>query len=243
MSGRLRRDSNFLDELARCEGERITGKDGRLDRKEFLGLARPLQDRILLDMISASAQPSSQMVDICWKLTQQGSGSAQLAEKTFFMVDRAALWVEQTADRVSLQQEAELLPLSVGQSQLLRVGNRQLSVKLRANEPDFENVYKLPINNLLCYDTIQDVLVLRTRRTGDRMALPRRGVSKTLKKLFCEEKILPEERELRLVLADKNGKVVWVEGIGPAAGFLPDHKSKTLLELTIFSGEAPGEDK
>ena len=80
-------------------------------------------------------------------------------------------------------------------------------------------------------------------RTGDRITLGRRGVSKSLKKLFCEEKILPQERELRLVLAEKNGKVIWVEGIGPAAGYLPDDKSKTLLELKIFGGENPGEDK
>ncbi|MBP0962964.1 MAG: tRNA lysidine(34) synthetase TilS [Oscillospiraceae bacterium] len=243
MSERLRRDADFLQELAQNEAQRITDRQGRLDRKSFLALARPLQDRILLSMISGQTQPSARMTDLCLELARQGSGSTELTKGICFKADENSLWVEECPTVAYLQEEAELPRLTVGREYMVYLGQRRLTTKLTERQANSENVYKLPINNLLCYDKIQDVLVLRTRRTGDRITLGRRGVSKSLKKLFCEEKILPQERELRLVLAEKNGKVIWVEGIGPAAGYLPDDKSKTLLELKIFGGENPGEDK
>lgn len=243
MTARLRRDANFLNTLAQSQAECITGPDGRLNRQQFLTLARPLQDRILLDLIAKHTQPSAKMADLCLQLCRQGSGGVEVAGGVYFKVNQTALWVEAACKSVLVKQTVELPPLSVGQQQIFCVGPRRLCIKLTEQKANSQNVYKLPINNLLCYDKIQDTLVLRTRRSGDRIELPRRGVSKTLKKLFCEEKVLPEERELRLVLAEKNGKVIWVEGIGPAAGYLPDDTSKKLMELSIFNGEAPGEDK
>ena len=54
---------------------------------------------------------------------------------------------------------------------------------------------------------------LRPRRTGDQIALPRRGGAKTIKKLFIDEKIPRRERERVPVLADGRG-VIAVAGFG-----------------------------
>lgn len=56
-------------------------------------------------------------------------------------------------------------------------------------------------------------LVFRTRRAGDSFTLPKRNVSKTLKKLFNELKI-PEEKRDSVMLAADGSEVLWIEGVG-----------------------------
>lgn len=64
----------------------------------------------------------------------------------------------------------------------------------------------------------QPALCARSRRAGDTFSSASRGVTKTLKKLFNEAKIPPEERNRLCVLA-VNGAVAWVEGFGADAHF------------------------
>ena len=56
-------------------------------------------------------------------------------------------------------------------------------------------------------------IVFRTRRAGDTFTLPKRNVTKTVKKLLNELKI-PEENRDSLILAAKESEVLWIEGVG-----------------------------
>ncbi len=56
-------------------------------------------------------------------------------------------------------------------------------------------------------------LVFRTRKAGDKITLPGRKVTKTLKKFFNELKIPEEKRDSIIVLAE-GLDIFWVEGIG-----------------------------
>lgn len=58
--------------------------------------------------------------------------------------------------------------------------------------------------------------IFRTRRRGDRFTLPRRNVTKSLKKLFNELKIPAEKRDSLLLLA-ADSEVLWIDGIGVSA--------------------------
>ena len=81
---------------------------------------------------------------------------------------------------------------------------------------EFKNSYKL--NNLALKDTfdfdkIQGNAVFRSRTEGDKADI--HGGTKTLKKLFIEEKIPAEKRSSVAVAADEEG-VLWIEGLGAA---------------------------
>ena len=76
-----------------------------------------------------------------------------------------------------------------------------------------KNIKDLSSENIIDYDKIKGDLVLRNRRGGDKFTLRKRNVTKTLKKLFCEENIPVEIRDSIPVLCDENG-VVWVYGFG-----------------------------
>ena len=86
-------------------------------------------------------------------------------------------------------------------------------------------------NRLDC-DKITGVPVIRTRRAGDRFAPYGRGVTKPVKKLFNELRIPAAVRDAVLLL-EVDGTVVWIEGVGPAAGFAADFEAGWVLEIRI----------
>lgn len=76
-----------------------------------------------------------------------------------------------------------------------------------------KKIHYLLLDNLIDCDKITGDVVLRTRLPGDKITLGRRGVTKTLKKLFNEAAISPESRDVIPVISDEKG-VIWVSGFG-----------------------------
>lgn len=79
-----------------------------------------------------------------------------------------------------------------------------------------EKIHKLFLNDCIRCDIITENTVIRHRRAGDTFTDPRRGVTKTLKKLFNELKIPRERRDTVLVIADGSRALFLGEGIGPS---------------------------
>lgn len=76
-----------------------------------------------------------------------------------------------------------------------------------------ENIHKLFLQNCIPCGIITDDTVVRHRRAGDTFTDPRRGLTKTLKKLLNELKIPREKRDSLIVVAH-GSTVLWIEGIG-----------------------------
>ncbi len=79
-------------------------------------------------------------------------------------------------------------------------------------------------------EKIEGMLMLTSRKQGDIFISKSRGVSKTLKKLFNEMKIPAGERESKAVLRDSKG-IIWVEGVGVNAPYLPDKDTKNFFVI------------
>ncbi|MBQ7115998.1 MAG: tRNA lysidine(34) synthetase TilS [Clostridia bacterium] len=82
--------------------------------------------------------------------------------------------------------------------------------------------------NVIDYDTVVGKLVLRNRKAGDEFTFKKRGVTKTLKKLFTEENIPIEIRNKLPVIADDMG-VIWVYGFGVTERCLPSENSDNIV--------------
>lgn len=78
-------------------------------------------------------------------------------------------------------------------------------------------------------------LIMRSRRPGDCFTSAARGNTKTLKKLFNEMKIPPEERE-KLAVLESGGAVVWVEGVGTNKPFIVTDKTDDPVKIKIKEG-------
>ncbi len=109
-------------------------------------------------------------------------------------------------------------------------------LKLAITDGYTQKIYKELVVSTLDYCKINGNLVLRKRHEGDKITLPARKVTKSLKKLFNEMKVPPEIRDNILVLADDNS-VVWVEKIGADARVAPDKNSEQFISISLLEEE------
>ena len=91
-----------------------------------------------------------------------------------------------------------------------------------------EKINKKVLDNLIDCDKIEGNIFLRTRAEGDKITLPKRKVTKTLKKLFSELNIPVEKRDLLPVLCDDRG-VLWIYSIGVDARCSVDGNSSNII--------------
>jgi len=105
-------------------------------------------------------------------------------------------------------------------------------VKLELNNECTQKIYKDMVLSTLDWDKINGSLFLRKRHDGDKITLPVRKVTKSLKKLFNEMKIIPETRDSLIVLADETS-VVWVEGIGADSRVVPDKNTRKFINISM----------
>lgn len=97
---------------------------------------------------------------------------------------------------------------------------------------DLQNLNKDILDNLIDCDKISNTLILRSRKDGDKFTFSKRRVTKTVKKLFNEDKIPPEVRN-RMVILDSDGEVVWLHGYGTNKKFRIGADTKKAIKLNI----------
>lgn len=130
-------------------------------------------------------------------------------------------------------------PKPVSETTALKPGQK---VKFMSNEykltlidgDELEKLKKIDknyFNNYISCDKINSELFLRTRQTGDVFTLSKRKISKTVKKLFMEDKIPQGLRDRKAILADSAGNVIWIDGYGVNAKFAADSQCKAVLVI------------
>lgn len=122
--------------------------------------------------------------------------------------------------------------ISYNDQDFITINNKKISL-LKMNIDEF-NKYKkinnLVFNNSLDYDTIPFNRVFRTRKSGDVFTLPKRNVTKSLKKYFIELKI-PQEKRDEIILFASGSDIMWAEGIGVSKKYRVSENTKTVLVL------------
>lgn len=97
---------------------------------------------------------------------------------------------------------------------------------------DLQNLNKDMLDNLIDCDKISNTLILRSRKDGDKFTFSKRRVTKTVKKLFNEDKIPPEVRN-KVIILDSDGEVVWLRGYGTNKKFRIGADTKKAIKLNI----------
>lgn len=118
------------------------------------------------------------------------------------------------------------IPLIIGDN----LFNGSVVTAEKISDKDFIKNSEFLLENAIDCDKINGQIFLRTRREGDEIFLFKRKVTKTLKKLFCEMKLLPEERNTVPVLCDSE-KVLWVQGVGVSGTCRVTKETKNILYL------------
>ena len=101
---------------------------------------------------------------------------------------------------------------------------------LSQNRKNEKNVFK----NCLDCDRITEA-VFRFRKEGDIFSPVGRKCTKSLKKLFNEEKIPPAIRG-QLPLLESDGKIAWISGIGVSEHFRVNESTQNVLYIEVNVG-------
>ncbi len=104
--------------------------------------------------------------------------------------------------------------------------------KISQNDINDKKIHNLLFNNSADYDKIKHKLNVSTRKEGDRLTLKRRNITKSLKKIMAEEGIPAQLRDRIIVIRDGES-LVFVEGLGVNAEYLPDEKTSVLIKFSI----------
>lgn len=94
-----------------------------------------------------------------------------------------------------------------------------------------KNIYTLFNEAELITDIINDKLYVRQRRAGDRILTC--GMSKSIKKLLCDNKVPQNERNSLPIISDESG-VLYVPCIGPCDKHRQDKENKNKIYIKIY---------
>ena len=95
-----------------------------------------------------------------------------------------------------------------------------------------EKNYKNYLTYAVDYDILKGDINLRSRKTGDSFTFVNRNVTKTVKKLFVEDKVPQEYRDKIPLLCDETDNVVWLGEYGTNKPYVPSENTKNILLIT-----------
>ncbi len=217
MSGSVKEDSEYLENKAFQYIINNTTANSRLVLKEFEFLDISLKKRILRKFIETkNSNISLEAVHI-----------------------NNALEIALNGGRTSLPQNCFAVSIN-GEFAVINEKSDNNSVKFNVTfeecEAEFsektQKINNLLLNNAIDCDKMVGRLEIRTRKKGDSIRLLNRGCTKSLNKIFNENKIPCELRDKIPVIADSQG-VVWVYSVGIAQRCAITHKTKRYVKISV----------
>ncbi len=205
-------------------------RSGGYEVRVLLQAPACIRRRAVLDAIGQieRARLSSAQIEAVDRLLQQGTGAVTVAGGVVVRMKDALLCIEKKPEK----KKEWGIPLSL--SKTLTADGRTVIIGV-LNRDEYEKQLKfnkLLFNNAINYDTITGNIFLRNRRDGDKFQPARRGVTKTLKKLFNEAKVPLPQREKLLILSSET-EILWVEGFGPSQKSMVGKHTEKIALITV----------
>ena len=221
-AARLIESANEDDAYWQAETEKIVHsaeKNGGYDAKILSECHSALQKRAIAYIIKKETGSFAETVHIKNVCDILSGGRTQVLSGTKVSVERGVLSFGEKNLTEGWQREFSLDEEIITPKKTVRfmiVNSFELSAK--------QFVHK----NVLDYEKISGKLLLRSRLSGDEIRIAGRNCTKSLKKLFTENKI--SDKNGVCVLADDLG-VVWVEGFGCAERCKISEETKKALKI------------
>lgn len=212
----LRTENSFIEQ---CAQELIS--KAKCDEGYRCDIFRSAHKAVMLRAITMllkqnmTKSTEKKHVELAWQIISEGEGKIELSKDLFICCK---------SDIISF-----------------RSGSQQAVVQWECCEKDgrFHTPYgtfaltECSTADLYCKDAINGdmlngTLEMTSRRQGDSFSSAKRKVTKSLKKLFNEDKI-PEEKRGELAVLRHNGELVWLEGYGCDAKYSPEKNTEKVF--------------
>ena len=202
----LREDSEFLELTAQSAFEKCVN-DKRIDLNVLSNYHPAIAKRVIKQFYEGlfSAALDNTAIETLYKFCCSGTGQIVLPQCITLRVKNGFL---------------EILT------------DNECNVTYEVKLEKQEKINNLLLKNAFDYDKIVGDAIVRTRCEGDKIRLANRGITKSLKKIFCEEKVPNELRERLPVIADDKG-IIWVYGVGISERVKVDDNTKNVVVVNV----------
>jgi len=204
----LQSDENYLSSLA-SGFMTLYLEDGRIPVNLLYAEPESVRNRVIVKMCSdaSSLIPDKKHIDMITGILENKRGGAVQLNSEYYAVNNGGEFFIEKKDEGIPPWEIEVDDFD---SEIKTPAGTYRFRRL--TEKDLQFVQKNVLENAYDCDKINGKVFIRSRKDGDSIRPKNRGVSKTLKKLFLEEKIPAKKRNEIAVLSDNNG-VFLVENI------------------------------
>ncbi len=217
-------DEAYLKETAKNTLENAKTENG-FDRNVLLSSNSAIFHRCIKSMLedAMKKQVEKRHIELVCEAIEK-TGSVQLSKDLYIFVNRDIITFR------SHQKKAEpWLSKSKGKTFVSPYKTYELSIEA------FDKNSYTGDNNICDAAFLSEPYFMRSRKEGDSITLLKRSVTKTLKKLFNEEKI-PAEKRNEIAVLESGGKVIWVEGFGVNAPCRISDKTEKVAIIKIKEG-------
>lgn len=111
--------------------------------------------------------------------------------------------------------------------------NKWIQTEIIEKEQQRNEFLQNNYTNYLDYDKIKDELVLRTRQSGDVIALSNVSGFKKIKDFFIDNKI-PYEQRQQIPLLAQNKEILWIVGYRYSKNYCVTEQTKNILKITLL---------
>ena len=234
-SQRNRIDEEFLEDECR----RVAAEIKKENPDGFIGgilisRLKPIHASLLVRFLKMSVKEecgirlSQRAIDVLSYMINSEVGRADIGGGYTASVRKGRLYIENYDKR-----EIKSVSIDLSKGDFCTKGIK-VSIIDAEEFAKYKNVNKKLLNFSLDYDKINPNLILRQRKEGDSITLARRNVTKSLKKLFNEANIAPKLRNSVPILAEENGKVVWVSGFGADRSAVVDENTQKAVIIELY---------
>lgn len=211
----LRADNDYLNKVATKFLQKSFISAGIYNLKEVYSQPLPILSRFVklavFEVLKSNV--TAQHIDLILNLVKSGYGAVILPQKVKVSVKNEILTVKKADNSLTPVKNTCEIPFNAGCFEFGNSAKITVEILDKKDFIKFENFNDLLFFYALDCDTINVDSVFRTRKAGDAFCQAGRGVTKSVKKLFNELKIAPDNRDEVLMLADKN-EVLWINNVG-----------------------------
>jgi tRNA(Ile)-lysidine synthase len=223
----LKEDESFISLKAQEVILNARAKNGYL--ADFISEQHPaLRKRVIACLIreNSGVMPLGKHIDLIDNILKTG-GQVQVCDKCAARVKNNILSFVQPGSKPkswSVEYKDSVIQTPLGDIETEIIDN--------IDNKNIQKINKHILDNCIDYDKITSNVFFRSRKSGDSFSQKGRNITKTLKKLFNEEKIPVEHRDNIIILCAQD-EILWIDGFGPSEKAAVTDKTKKILLIKI----------
>jgi len=219
----IREDESYLEEKSEEIFQLICCKK-EFDIQRLQNLSKSLKNRVLLKIMKfyTDKRIDQKHLSQLNEIIENKSGRTCIPGNKFLICRNGKLKCEKEPFEVHTEWEYRICPLNILTEIKTNIIIKVISIseyKTKLKGKCLESPWAVDA------DKLHFESVFRNRRPGDVFIFSSRGISKSIKKIFNELKIPPNQRYKVPILAYKND-IIWIDRIGVSKNYLPTEITK-----------------